>query len=102
MKKLERDGKVAVLVSPGFGAGWSTWNREFPDMLFDPDIAQALLNSDRDKAEVLTKEKYPAAYEGGLRDLEVQWLDKGTRFFIHEYDGNEHVEIITPDYGFVA
>jgi len=26
MTKYIRDGKVAVLYSPGFGAGWSTWN----------------------------------------------------------------------------
>ena len=23
--KVIRDGKVAVIISPGFGAGWSTW-----------------------------------------------------------------------------
>ena len=27
MDKVIRDGKVAVLYSPGFGAGWSTWSR---------------------------------------------------------------------------
>ena len=26
IEKVVRDGKVAVLVSPGYGAGWSTWN----------------------------------------------------------------------------
>ena len=26
MEKIIRDGKVAVAVSYGFGAGWSTWN----------------------------------------------------------------------------
>ena len=25
MEKVIRDGKVAVLYSPGYGAGWSTW-----------------------------------------------------------------------------
>ncbi len=25
MEKIEKDGKVAVLYSPGFCAGWSTW-----------------------------------------------------------------------------
>ena len=25
IKKVEKDGKIAVLVSGGFGAGWSTW-----------------------------------------------------------------------------
>lgn len=26
MQKLEVNGKVTVVYSPGFGAGWSTWN----------------------------------------------------------------------------
>lgn len=26
MDKVIKDGKVAVLYSPGFGAGWFTWN----------------------------------------------------------------------------
>ena len=26
MTKCIRDGKVAILYSPGYGAGWSTWN----------------------------------------------------------------------------
>ena len=26
MKKLERNGKIAILYSPEYGAGWSTWN----------------------------------------------------------------------------
>lgn len=26
MEKYEKDGKIAVLVSSGFGAGWSSWN----------------------------------------------------------------------------
>ena len=30
MEKIVRDGKVAVAVSYGFGAGWSTWNEVNP------------------------------------------------------------------------
>ena len=26
MQKVIRDGKVAVLYSPGYGAGWYTWS----------------------------------------------------------------------------
>ena len=41
MNKVIRDGKVAVVVSPGFGAGWSTWafrgEEDYRDfMMFDP------------------------------------------------------------------
>jgi hypothetical protein len=28
MEKVIRDGKVAVLYSPGYGAGWYSWNRD--------------------------------------------------------------------------
>jgi acetyl-CoA acetyltransferase len=38
MEKVIRDGKVAILYSPGFGAGWSTWNSYSNEMIFDPDI----------------------------------------------------------------
>ena len=30
---------MKVLISPGYGAGWSTWN--YIDLAFDPDIIQA-------------------------------------------------------------
>ena len=32
MNKLIRDGKVAVLISPEYGAGWSTWNYDLPEI----------------------------------------------------------------------
>ena len=52
MNKLEKDGKVAVMISPGFGAGWSTWNSEFRDtLLFDAEIAQAVIDGDKAKAD---------------------------------------------------
>lgn len=94
--KYEKDGKVAVLVSPGFGAGWYTWNFEEVDP-FDYDIAKYLDQPDARATtlEALVKEKYPKAYNGGLVDLEIQWLDKGTKFYIDEYDGHE--SIVTAD-----
>ena len=36
--RVIRDGLVAVVYSPGFGAGWYTWNLESPEILFDPNI----------------------------------------------------------------
>ena len=40
MIKLVRDGMVAVLYSPGFGAGWYTWNQECTELMFDPAIVK--------------------------------------------------------------
>ena len=37
--------------------------------------------------------KYPDAYTGVMDDLIVDWLPVGTLFRIHEYDGNESIEV---------
>lgn len=95
MNKLEKDGKVAVVISPGFGAGWSTWNTAIRDaLLFDPEIARAVLDGDRVKAASIAERKYPGGYFGGACDLTVEWLDKGTIFEVEEYDGSESLHII--------
>jgi hypothetical protein len=93
VNKVIRDGKVAVLVSPGFGAGWSTWNSD-SELLFDPTIVEMI--EDGTNSETITQyceAKYPDGYYGGAGDLKVQWLPVGTAFRIHEYDGSESVEI---------
>lgn len=101
MSKIEKyikDGNVAILVSPGFGAGWSTWaNKDAKSVLFDPYIVDLLLSKKKgckdDIAEYCEK-KYPDLYLGGLFDLEVRWLPQGTRFVVQEYDGSESIETI--------
>ena len=92
MNKLVKDGKVAVLISPGFGAGWTTWNREYPDMLFDPGMADLVLKGDREQMRAYAIVKWPNAYLGGLEDLEVAWVDQGQLIKIDEYDGSESIE----------
>lgn len=95
MNKIERDGKVAVLVSPGFGAGWSTWNREHRKTLcMDAEIVQAVLDKDIDKAVEIAKQKCGDFYEGGAHDLTVEWVKKGAAFEIDEYDGSESLHVI--------
>jgi len=37
--------------------------------------------------------RFPEAYRGGVEDLAVQWIPQGTAFRIHEYDGNESIEV---------
>jgi hypothetical protein len=94
MNKVIRDGKVAVLVSPGFGAGWYTWNYLNPEILFDPFIVKMVEDkTDSKTIELYCEEKYPNGYFGGADDLTIQWLPVGTAFRIHEYDGSESVEI---------
>ena len=89
-KKLIRDGKVAVIYSPGFGAGWSTWNTEYPDCDTNAELAQCIL--DGGDREAVAKKHYPEAYTGGLDDARIEWLPEGTNYRIEEYDGNESIE----------
>jgi hypothetical protein len=92
MNKLIRDGKVAVLISPGFGAGWSTWNQELPEMLFDSGMAGLVLVGDKGQMRVYASIKWPGAYLGGLEDLAVEWVDQGQLIKINESDGSESIE----------
>ena len=91
MNKLIRDGKVAVLFSPGYGAGWYSWH-QIEELLYDPSIVLWLESGEMDKIENYLTLKYPGEYFGGLEDLRIVWIDQGTEFQIHEYDGAEGVE----------
>ena len=92
MKMFKRDGFTAVLVSPGFGAGFSTWNK--PEMAVDFDLVEAFLKEDMERFNYILEEKFDGAYSGGVGDLEVQWITEGTQFMIEEYDGNERIQKI--------
>ncbi len=104
-EKYIRDGQVAVLISPGFGAGWSTWSRDEygNDVLFDPWIVDILLSDQydqKDKLERITAHcavKYPNMYLGGMGDLTVRWVPQGTLFRVTEYDGSELIELKDAD-----
>lgn len=101
MEKVIRDGLVAVCYSPGFGAGWSTWadDGQRETMLFHPKIVKWVedKNEGRIPYEALTsilEELFGAdntPYDGGARDLEIEWLPAGTSFQIDEYDGHETI-----------
>lgn len=92
MEKLIENGKVAVLYSPGYGAGWYTWNRELPEIMFDPAIVKLVIEERFDELETFVTLKYSSIYTGGLMDLEVVWIKEGRLFRIDEYDGNESIE----------
>lgn len=105
MDKVIVDGKVAVLVSGGYGGGWSTWmvgdtldlNRS---IAFEPKVVEMVLAGEKDKNRADRKatldkikeymtETYPGYYTGGAEGLEVVWVPVGSKFYIEEYDGNE-------------
>ena len=92
MKKVIRDGKVAVIYSPGFGAGWLTWDAP-KELVFDPQLVEMIENGEQEKIEKhLTKRGYDF-YMGGADKLEIEWIPEGTAFKIREYDGSESIEI---------
>lgn len=93
MDKVVRDGFVAVLYSPGFGAGWSTWIHDYPEVLFDPVIVGYVERGDLEPLQTYMTLKYPDAYTGGMDGLTIAWVKEGTAFRVHEYDGNESIEI---------
>ena len=96
VEKVIRGGKVAILLSPGFGAGWSTWaydkHKEFA--LFDKRLVEAAEAGVRDIEPIVEDALGPDNdfYCGGWRDIKVEWLPQGTHFRINEYDGSESLE----------
>lgn len=87
---------VAVLVSWGYGAGWSTWNGDHENLLFDPNIVDMLEqdNPDLNAIKEYCEKTYEDGYFGGLKNLEVVWIPKGKKFRIVEYDGDEYAELM--------
>ena len=119
MEKVIRDGGVGVLVSPGFGSGFSTWG--YPvEAIFDPTLIEMV--EERYNMEFVPNEKggmtqlrigddpkyieltqrmvdycektWPEEYSGGVSDLVVVWVPKGIKFQITEYDGSESIEFL--------
>ena len=93
MDRVVRDGKVAVLYSPEYGAGWYSWNRDCVDMLFDPGLVDLVREGNAEKILVYVTLRWPGAYTGGLDDLAIEWIPVGSRFIIEEHDGAETVKL---------
>ena len=106
-----------ILYSPGFGAGWGTWNDLA--IAYDERLIEWLINNvddsefkyampyvsaddtieiseffDHDAFEEFVKALYPDTYCGGLRDLTVYFAPTGTKILIEEYDGSESINKI--------
>lgn len=110
--KVIRGDKVAVLISPGYGSGWTSWNQGHTcveEMLFDVDIVNAILEygSTGDTTRFarlklhdiimdIAQDKYGKDYEyfsaQGLKDISITWVDVGRKFIVTEYDGSESIE----------
>lgn len=108
------DVRVAVLISTGYGAGWSSWHLEHGNafsavairkrMCLDSTIIKYLFSSAKDDG--MTYEQLMTTYigfppdnipyDGGFKDLEVRFIPEGSLFQIIEYDGAEGIQIFDP------
>lgn len=95
MKKVIRDGKVAVIYSPGYGAGWSTWSVP-EEGIFHPELVEAIeRGASEDEIVELSKKPFgDENYYGGAHRLCIEWIPVGTAFRITEYDGSEGIEYL--------
>jgi hypothetical protein len=103
-EKVIRDGKVAVLISPGFGAGWSTWASADQSklLLFDRRFVEAVEAGVADIepiAKEVTGDEYVCCL--GWHEVRIEWLPVGTAFTVEEYDGSESLRTVS-DLAYVA
>lgn len=95
VKKLIKRKKVGVLISPGWGSGWSTWNSAHAEeMLFSPEIIE-LVKQKATTEEICKKAKElwgDDVWTFGADDLVVKWIPVGTKFAVDEYDGHESIQ----------
>jgi hypothetical protein len=92
LDKVIRDGKVAVLYSPGYGAGWFSWHH-IEALVYDPRVVHYVETGEKELILSYVDEVYPDVYCGGVEDLTIEWINEGTLFRINEYDGSESIEI---------
>ena len=93
-KYYNENNELGVLISRGFGAGWSTWNCDA--LAYDKRVVEKWLDgatSGEMKAYVVSL-GYPSPYMGGYNDLQLEFIPRGTVFRIHEYDGSESIETL--------
>ena len=109
---------AAVLVSPGFGAGWSTWNT--PELAWRKEIVEFWMAHREDAAWMHYVEDYglgnrPGSeaheeakkffqsigydedncpYFGGFEQIELVWVPLNTPWRIEEYDGSESLVLL--------
>ena len=92
MKKVIRNGKVAVLISPDYGAGWYTWNDRKEELLYSPKVVKMVEEKrlhEIDEDWIKENLGLEDIYLGGVGDLVIRWLPVGTSFKIDEFDGHE-------------
>ena len=109
-------GEIGILVSYGYGAGWSSWSEYGIKLAVDKRIIEKFnehIDDDEWRREIdsfhdndiktefqnfLSSIGYDNVYLGGLKDCELVFVPQGSAIRITEYDGNENLEIGYTDY----
>ena len=92
---------MKVLISPGYGAGWSTWNE--PGLATDARIIDAFERgiSREEMKQLCIDLGYTGGFEGtepymgGFEQLQIVEVPAGTIFRVDEYDGSESIEVFS-------
>lgn len=95
MRKVTKDGLVAVLYSPNYGSGWASNEKDHKvqaELCMGAEIVEAFMAEGPQGAVKAATNKFPNFYTGGARDLRLIWIDQGRKFQITEYDGYEGIE----------
>lgn len=84
---------MKVLISPGYGAGWSTW--EGKGLATDARLIDAFEHgvSEEEMHQLCADLGYGDVYMGGFKNLRVVEIPEGTFFRVSEYDGYESIEV---------
>ena len=111
--KFEKGDDIAILLSPSYGAGWSTWN--YSELAYDKRVVEFWIEHHED-VDYINALSYPNIYSnsseirmaanrlfgswgyediywGGFEDIKLTWIRKGEVYRIVEYDGSEHIEM---------
>lgn len=104
----EDNTEYAILISTGYGTGWSTANERnelaydcrviwFWVMHHDPEFCKKLMNPNSyEHFEAQTFFKvccgYDDVYFGGYENIQMKWIPVGTKIYIDEYDGLECIK----------
>jgi hypothetical protein len=91
--KVVRDNMVAVLHTNRHGAGWSTWNRDHPSLVFDPATVAWVEAGMKGKTAYVhsLRSRFKGILVLGLDNLAVTWVPVGAAFEVVEYDGIETI-----------
>ncbi len=93
----EDESAIGVLISPGYGSGWSTYNNDI-GIALDRDVISYWLyykgnRTQEELEEDFARMGYDVEDFYGWKDIQLVWVPVEATFRIAEYDGSEYVEI---------